>query len=100
MSGNLQADRFGALKAAARLDLGLLCCHLECDACVKTGELQVVLRGYQVFPKPGDESRGCIYEVYPYSKHTPPKGRVYLYFAVDYIGNPPFREHHEAACGK
>lgn len=94
--GNLRADSFGVLKAAACLGLGLVVLPTwSAMACVKSGELQVVLRDYQVFPKPSEEAKGGIYAVYPHRKHTSPKVRVFLDFMVDYVGNPPYWERHE-----
>lgn len=94
VSGSLQADSFGALKAAACLGLGLAVLPIwSAMPCLKSGELQTVLRGWAVSPRAG-HAAGAIYAVYPHRKHIPPKVRAFLDFMVEYIGDPPYWERH------
>jgi DNA-binding transcriptional LysR family regulator len=92
VSGNLHANSFGALKAAACQGLGFaLLPSWSAMPCVKRGELQTVLREYSVFPSHG-EAEGAIYAVYPHRKYVSPKVRAFVDFMVDYIGDPPYWE--------
>ncbi len=92
VSGNLQANSFGALKSAACLGLGLAILPIwSAMPCLKSGELQTVLREYTVSPRQG-ETEGGIYVVYPHKKLVSKKVRAFVDFMVEYIGNPPYWE--------
>lgn len=95
VSGNLHANSFGALKAAACRGIGIaLLPSWSAMPCVKRGELQTVLSEYAVFPSHG-ENEGAIYAVYPHKKYVSPKVRAFLDFMIDYIGDPPYWERDQ-----
>jgi DNA-binding transcriptional LysR family regulator len=92
VSGNLQADSFGALKSAASLGVGLALLPIwSAMPCLRSGQLQTVLRDYPVFPRHA-ETEGAIYAVYPHRKQLSPKVRAFVDFIVEYIGDPPYWE--------
>jgi DNA-binding transcriptional LysR family regulator len=92
VSGNLQADSFGALKSAAMLGMGLALLPIwSAMPCLRSGQLVTVLREYPVFSK-HVEAEGAIYAVYPHRKQLSPKVRAFVDFIVEYIGDPPYWE--------
>jgi DNA-binding transcriptional LysR family regulator len=92
VSGNLEADSLGALKAAACRGLGLVLLPLwSATPCLKSGELQVVLSDYAATARDFDTEE-AIYAVYPHRKQIPPKVRAFLDYMVEYVGDPPYWE--------
>lgn len=90
VSGNLLANSFGVIKAAACLSQGIaLVPTWSAMPCVAGGYLQPVLPEYRAYP--GErEDNGGIYLVYPHRQLVSPKVRAFVDFMIEYVGSPPY----------